>query len=491
MSTEATPPAAEAIAEVKPTPAPETPPAEKPVDQEISDGIRSLLKDRLKGKPTPKEEKKKEEAKPKAEEKPKEEVKPEVKPEEKPKEEKAKVKVSRKAPAPDVKTIAAEAATAATREALKAAEAATIKKPGQTKPQIEVDIERLPEEYREDIPVLRRMEEKWPEKYKGLTDKYVKASSRIEAYREKWLQDNPGQQFDPEAQEHASFIESNEVDWSDRDYARTLSSIETESALEQERKKVNEKLEEVESKLVEKELEPAIRSRQSEISRGIISAIDKEFVGIIGDNGTVNRKEIDRLREIDPFRTDTLLAAVSNTSRFIDVAERIFHPSGRFKADKANPAHVDAARFLIAIEDEITAGGEDYMVRQDGKVFVTRHEWAAMDANQRRRHWRLEKDDLIALKEQEQAAIAKQKIEDWDSRFQKMLSARGYKKVEGTPDAQETKGKTKEAAPPPPKPSAPSATEGVKVDTTTGGTTKPEDDFRTKLKAGLRGRTMR
>jgi hypothetical protein len=481
---EITPPAAPAP-EVKPDPAPE-----KPVSEEISAGLKSMLKDRLKGKPTPKEEKKEAPPKEKTETPPKaEKEEPAPKPEPEPKPEKAKVKVTRKAPAPDLEAITTAATTAATKVAL---EAAAIKKPGQAPaPTLETEIETLPEEYREDVPVLRKMEAKWPEKYKGLTEKYVKASARIEAYRAQWEKDNPGSSFDPESHEHSAFIEANEVDWNDRDYGRALASIETESALEGERKKTNEKLEAVEGKLVEKELEPAIRARQTEIARELIAAVDKDFSVVIDEDGKINRKEVERLKEVDSFKLDTILAAASETARFLDAAERIFHPSGRFHYDDKNPAHVGVAKFLIAPEDAILSGGEETQVADDGRVFATRQEWATLKEGERRRRWRLEPADLVYLKQREQQDLAKKKVTEWDQRLEKMIAARGYTKGQAQPGAPGSNGKPREEKPAPAKPAAPSATDGVKVDTAGGGAQKPSPSFREALKARLRGQMVK
>lgn len=475
------------------TPAPEPKPEaapEKPIAEEMSAGLKSMLKDRLKGKPAPKEEKKeaapkeKPETPPKAE---KEEPAPKPEPEAPPKPEpKKKVKVAQKAPAPDLEAITTAATTAATKVAL---EAATIKRPGQPAP-VENEVDSLPEEYREDVPILRKMEEKWPEKYKGLTDKYIKSSARIETYRLQWEKENPGYTFDPEAQEHSAFIEANEVDWNDRDYAKSMSAIEMEKFAEGERKKVNEKLEAVEGKLVEKDLEPTIRARQTEVARELIAAVDKDFAVIIEDNGKINRKELDRLKEVDSFKVDTLLAAASEVARFVDSAERIFHPSGRFHYDEKNQSHVAVAQFLIAQEDAILAGGEEVQVAEDGRVFATRQEWATLKDGERRRRWRLEPADLVYLKQREQQDLAKKRVSEWDERFTKMVSARGYVKGQAQPGSPSSNGKPKEEKPAPAKPAPPAATDGVKIDTAGGQAQKPADNFRERLKQRLRGQTV-
>lgn len=498
MSAETTPaPAPETIGDVKPTPepapAPEPKPEEKPSGDEISDGIRAMLKDRLKGKPAPKEEKKPKEEKPKEEPKPKaEEAKPkEEKPKEEPKPEepKPKVKVAKKAPAPDVEAIATKAATAATKAAM---EAAVMRRPNdKPKPALEDEIAALPEEYREDVPVLRKMEERWPDKYKGLTEKYVRSSAKIEAYRNKWEQDNPGHTFDPEAHEHSAFIEANEVDWNDRDYSRILSSLESESAVEKERAKFNEKLSEVEGKLVERELEPVIRSTQAEAARTLIEAIDKDFVGMVEPDGRINKKEIDRLKEVDDFKVGTLMGAASETARFIDSATRIFHESGRFKFDEKNDAHMAVLQFLVEREDSILAAGDELMVNERGQVFVTREDWSKLKPAERRRHWRLEVADLVYMKQREQQVLAQERIKEWDKRVEKMLAARGYTKGNPPNPAGGTTAKPEATKPAPAKPSAPSATDGIKVDTSGKDATKPAMTFEEKLKMGLRGSRMK
>lgn len=482
----ATPPAAAPAVEKQDQKQTQTP------ESQISEGLRHLLSDRLKGKKEkPPEEKKVEEPKP---EKPKEE---EPKPEKKPKAEEpaskpddqkpaSKVKVAKRAPTPDATELVKAATAAATKAAL---EAATVKKAEKAdKPKAET--EDLPEKYQNDIPILQRMEKMWPDKYKGLAEKFAKASRRVEAYRTKWEQENPGREFDPDDNEHSSFISSNEVDWEDGEYIDARAEIKAEQIVEKERTETKKKFDELEHRLTEKDLEPTIRKRQADVARELIKELDKDLLVLVDPDGRINKEELEKRQESDPEKVEAVMKAASKVAQFIDTAERILHPSGKFKFDEKNDRHVDVAKFLIDQEDLILAD-EGSQIAPDGKRFSTREEWRDMDERERRRRWRLELPDLIYLKRLEQREIAKQTIEKWESRLAKVLEARGYKKGEeikkGAEAVVEKEEKPKPAAP---KPDSPSATDGVKVDTGAPPAKNNGNSFQDLLKARLRGQKV-
>lgn len=471
-------------------PAAPAPDPEKPVTEEISEGIKTLLKERLKGKPAPpREEKKKEDPKPpKAEEKPKEE-KPKA--EEKPKEEEeelkpSKVKVTKKvaAPPPDIRAIATEAATAAARAAM---DVSTVKKPpGVTA--MEQQMEQLTEESRQDVPVLRKMEEKWPDKYKGLTEKFVKASAMEEAYKSKWKKENPGTPFNADDEEHAGFYEANDVDWNDRDFGRALASIETEAAMVDERKKVNEKLKDVEGRLAEKDLEPTIRAHQTHVARELVQGLDKDFAGLIEENGKINQKEMERLKDVDGFKLDTILGAAAELARLVDSAERMMHPSGLFKLAGETKAYLEEQ------EGKLKWSGPDgeRPRLKDGRFFVTHEEWEKkVKPEEQHLVWKLSAPDLVQLKQEELMETTKARLTDWDKRFEKMIAARGYVKGQTQQTTSSEKPKSESERVVAAKPSPPAATESVKVDTSVAPGTKAEPDFKVKLKAALRGESVK
>ncbi len=477
MSEVATPPPA----------APAEKPADKPLEAQISEGLRHTLMDRLKGKKeAPKQEKKVEEPpkqeKPK-EEKPKAEEPKAEEPAAKPDDTKPtpKVKVAKKAPQPDAVEITKAATTAATKAVL---ESATVKKLQPDKPKAE---DELPDKYKSDLPMLQRMEKMWPEKYRGITEKFTKSAKRVEAYKTQWETANPGREFNSEDDEHASFIAASEVDWEEGDAIDARAEIRAEQIMERERGETNKKFEELEHRLTEKDLEPSIRRRQAEVSRDLIKDLDKDLVVLIDADGRINKEELAARREADPEKVDTVMIAAANVARFIDTAERILHPSGRFKFDAKNGRHLEMAKFLVEQEDLILSN-EDAQITKDGRRFATREEWGKLDEGERRRRWMLELPDLIYLKKLEQKELAKQNIDLWEARIQKVMETRGYKKPESAPAAEPAK--EEKAKPAAAKPSPPSATDSVKVDTGTPAIKKTDGGFRDILKARLKGQTV-
>ena len=125
----------------------------------------------------------------------------------------AKKERKKKEPEPiDYEKLASTTAEAATRAAVEAVK--------QQSPAAPVDEEvTLPASEQRRVNYLKRLEQLYPDKYADVASRYEKSYKEIEKYQRKWEQANPGETFDPEAQEHTSFFEKNAVDWEDEDYA--------------------------------------------------------------------------------------------------------------------------------------------------------------------------------------------------------------------------------------------------------------------------------
>lgn len=459
------------------------PPKEEPKQEEpkietpLSEVVRNSLKNRLKGKPDPEPEPEK-----------KEEPKPEDKKVEEPKKEEPKKKAAPKAkvepkelPVLDPHQIAAEAARAAID--------LTKRKPEpevKFEPKKDTIEDKLPEQYREDLPVLRYMEKKFPEKYKGLADKFINGSLKIEQYRDQWEKENPGKEFNPEDEDHNPFFERNEVTWNDKDYARAMAAMEAESAAERERRKYSKEIEELKSKDLERELEPSIRRIQGSVAKGLLSELDKSFDGLVDDNGNVIRAAAEKLQEEDPIRFEIAMGEAAALSKFVKETEKLFHPSGKFGFDKNNPTHLEIYDFAMAQEANLSRLPANQQRNDEGKMFATRGEYAQMTPEQQKRFWQLEKEDLQFLRAELAKKRAKQDIDAEEARINKILERRGLvpkevKKEE--PKKKEEPVTAKE------KPDGPSGATGGKISSSAEVGGDAPKDLSSILKNAMRGRS--
>lgn len=459
---------------------------------EYSASLKAALKDRLKGKmATLKQEEPKPEPKKEPEVKKEPEKKAEPEPKKEPEPKPVKVAAQpRRSHELNALTDATKAAASAAQAAVELAKAG--KAAGPQRDDMETLLGQLPDGYRADVPVLQAMEKRMPEKYKGLVKRYAEAALRTEAYQRKWQEEHPSEKFDPEDNSHDHFFSSNDVDWDERDYGRTLTLMEVEPLIEKEQQRSREFQEELRTKEVIREAEPTIKRRQGEEVKQLIEAIDKTAVSLVDDQGRVVQAEFTKLDEKDPVSTEILSRASADLAKFVDSVERIFHPSGKFPFDEKNPDHVALAEYVLAKEQMIAGLPDEQKVDKTGRVFVTRQEYASLNAPERLRVWQLEAQDIAYLRRLDLTEFAKQAIEHGKKRIETVATRLGFVKgaaPEVTPaPAGETK---KEPETPAPKPSSPASGGEPKTDTLAPSTNNTPKDWRAELKARLRGSSVK
>lgn len=497
------------LAEVPATPPPAAPPEVKPAERkeqlgEISDKLRNVLKDRLKGKatdykPDEKPTEKPPEKKPESKEvtppetPPEPPAKPDEKPPEKPTDKKPVTARKQKSEGEAI----AEATRAATEAARAATELArsreTVEKPptDPAKADREKLLRQLPESFRADVPVLEAMEKRHPDKYNGLTRRYIEAAIRTQNYQEQWEKAHPDGVYDPKDTEHDSFFARNEVNWDERDYGRTLARMEMEPEMEKERESTRKFQEEMQRKEDLREAEPMIRRRQAEESRELIRAIDPEAIALVDDTGRPVQAEFEKLDQKDPIAADILARTAYDMADIVDVVERVFHPKGLFEFDEKNQAHVLLAQYTLAKEDQIVQLSADDRRDGKGRMFATRRDYAAMTAAQRDRHWQLEGRDIISLRRQEMVEIAKTALTEGRKRMETIAQRLGFVKA-AAPEVAVTPPEKPPEKPvvEPPKPTSPPGGGEPKVDTLGNDTTVKTTDYREVLKQRIRGNTV-
>lgn len=466
------------------TPAPEV--DKKTEVSEIQAKLRQKFKEQLKSSsPEPKSESKIVE--PEKEKKTKEEKKAD----EPPKEEKKKVKVTQKPKSneDDLVRAAADSAAAA-RAAVEMVSKKTTEAPVPKKSELESKIEALPEALKENIPIFKAMEEKWPDKYKGISDKYLKSAIKTAEYTKSWEKENPGQTFDAKDEQHSSFFEENEVNWEERDYARAIAAIESGQAVAEERKKSDEKIRALEARNTVQELEPAIRTKQSSMAREILKDLTPQLEDLVTDEARINEKALAKLKEEDPFTADAVLSELAPLALFVRETEKLLHPSGLFHYDESNPIHLAILNFWSDQEKRIK--GSDQERDEKGRKFLSMPEWNNTPDNLKDRYWTLDKDQLIELRKESAHTELKKKLEDLTQRIEKTAKFKGFIKNDAPPvangEVKEEKAEPNESSK---KPSGPSAAGEIKTDTLAGKSTNTPTDFRSILKAKLRGASIR
>lgn len=349
-------------------------------------------------------------------------------------------------------------------------------------------MDSLPDEIRDQVPIFEVMEKRFPDKYKGIRDRYVKTAAKTMEYKANWEKENKGQKFNGTDEEHNDFFADNAVKWEERDYQRAIAAMESETVVAEERKRSEEKIRELEAKSLVGELEPAIRGRQAQVARGILKELDETYEGIITEDARLDKDKFEALKNSNPLAAKAIVSDLAPLAQFVRETEKLFHPSGHFKFDPANQVHQDIYEFAVAQEKAIKGLPSAQQLDADGRKFATKAEYDALSPERLDDYWTINRNTLIALKSQSVSGILKEKLKELDADFELVAKSKGFTKgpvakpADGGKLATSTKSNGTNG-----KVETPSAAGESKTDTLNSGSNITPGDFRSSLKAVMRG----
>jgi hypothetical protein len=362
--------------------------------------------------------------KPPEPEKPKEPVKS-VKP-------KAKVPV-KPVPAAEIPQIDHEALA----EAVGRGVATAMAPKAEPKPEPKDEFEELPEKERRKIPVLQQLEVMDPNRYKGLAKAYAENLKAVVKYQEKWEQENPDKEFDPEAEEHNAFFAKHVVDWDDDDYINATVELRTKKIEEQVQAKSSERLSAIEKREQAREFEPRALMESKRSARLVFNALDDpQFKDLVAENGAINQAQAQKIVAEDPMAADIIFPEVVRIEQLCAESFRLHNGIADF--DRNNHDHVYLANFAAAQEAEIQSLPKPQQLDEKGRKFATAADYHRMTPEQQAKHYRLSAQDLNNLLAADLGAKAKAKLVGERTRLEQMAKKYGYSKggapAPGTPE---------------------------------------------------------
>lgn len=350
--------------------------------------------------------------------------KAEVEPEEK-KEDAKESKVTKRPSRNDLLPGVVESAvTAATKAAMEASRPHAPREAAPSEPDLTGEDAR-------DYKVMKRLESDMPEKYRGLSKKFLRYVEDLKTYRTQWERDHRGESFDPDASEHSKFFEQYEPQYDPEDFDEAKFNLRADSLKQKWEAEQNEKLSKVEEKLVEFELHPKIRQAVGAATNDFVRAVDPKAAEILSTKG------MDALKAEDEIAFDVMDNMAVGLNQAVAEIERLSHPSGKYKFNPNNQTHQMLERVAGIIEQRTKELPIEEQVR-DGKLFATNHEFNNMPAEQRSRYWSLSYDLLKQEIIKDAAQTAKKIIDAERQKIEKYVKSKGLSaaKTSQTQDAQ-------------------------------------------------------
>lgn len=289
----------------------------------------------------------------------------------------------------------------------------------------------LDETEKRRITVLQRMEQLYPDRYKGLSERYLKSLREAEEYATKWEQENPGEEWKDE--EHTEELEQiakkYKVDWDDEDYAEALADIRAEQraaklASELEQKITERQRREQEAlkqqSVIAKTADDVIRETVSDF----LKSVDLD-VELYDENGNLNRDKLQELNEQDPIAYRALQQAVANGLAPLSM-ELLQLWRGIKQFDANDPAHKWLDQFIADQEKKIQQLPRNQRIHE-GKDFMPLADWVRLPERERAKYWTLREEDAIALLRHHFASQAKKFYSEETAIAEKWMQRRAGK----------------------------------------------------------------
>jgi hypothetical protein len=288
-----------------------------------------------------------------------------------------------------------------------------------------------------DADKLRVFEEMAKEKsdeYGNLPSQFKAFVAKEAKYKAAWEKKNPGETFDPTADDHSEFYEQNEPVFDQDDYVDARAELKASEAFERKQKALEEKMSEREKKA---QFEKTAKEAISDVGDALATALKGE------------KTDLKSLASEDPVQAKYVKEAQGELENLVEELFKVFtmDPNSK-KFDQNDKVHSVLYKQLQSYEDQLLQmEPQETMMGQ--KRFTTIDRFAKMSPDQQARHWsvfvepKLVKDYLV----QDFSAMVKAKISEDEQLWEKRVSKNSGQQNGKTPaKAQDSKPATQAPA---------------------------------------------
>lgn len=308
---------------------------------------------------------------------------------------------------------------------------------------------------KDNYELLKLLSDSEPAKFKDAHRKFATFVDKLAKYRSDWQRANPGQQFDPNSDDHETFYSNNQPRVSESDLSKARIRRETKSIVDE---RLAAQKTDYERKMAELE-QRAVAPEVARTAQAAANTATNQFVADIKDNAIKAHlaKSPDALREADPVAFDVLNYHVGQLQQTVSELHTILHRPGYFNSN--NPVHKNIANFIDTQEahiQQLPAQQQMY----EGKRFVSRAQFAKLQPAQRVQYWTLAEPDVAYMLTQAATAQASQALVTERKRVEDAAVKYGFVKAPAAPATQGAPAVSSTTPVKPAKPAAPSSTAG-------------------------------
>lgn len=290
------------------------------------------------------------------------------------------------------------------------------------KPEYRIVEPEIPAEERKLQSHLAELEKLYPDTYGKIATQRKKFVEKLRSYEKKWLGEHPGEDFDPDAEEHNDFYAN--------DPLQNVSQEHLAEAIAEVR--VRERVAQLESKVEaserRREVEPRAAGEAARVARSVVEAIDKDAFGsLVKPDGTIDAAAAQAAEEADPIRAPIVVHAAREAARMSGEMVKLY--SGVVTPDpRNNDLHRQLLNFGQEVERRMLAAKPSQWRDPRGRAhaaFLPSDEYWSLPEAQRRKHWTFDAEDMAGFVAQEVQNDAKVMIDREEKRFQTAAQKRG------------------------------------------------------------------
>lgn len=285
----------------------------------------------------------------------------------------------------------------------------------------------LSEDERDTILTLREMESIYPDKYKGLAEKYTKGQHIIREYVKNWERDNPDQPFDEEDPEHDAFYAEHDVEYENAHFRAAERSLWTKQAEERLMQKLSPKLEEIDQREALRMSSGIIADSVNDSAKSFWSALGDEYKEVIKEDGTVNREALNRISDADPMAFEVLADHATRLESEVGELRKLMiiegHKAPLAKFNPQNPLHVQLGQFTSNLERRLMLLPEAKRKDGNGRMFLPAEKYYSQ--TDREGFWTLGFNDIRDAIVHHYQKSAKSMLDRLERGFQARMKHRG------------------------------------------------------------------
>jgi len=314
----------------------------------------------------------------------------------------------------------AEVASAAAVKAIRSSQPAPEKKDAAKKS----STKEYPEEYRQNAQVFDYLSVAKPDQYGDIKERLVAFDQKHREYVSKWEEENPGEKFDADDEDHAEFYNKNfpdidldDVDEAEEEVQKAKFSAEAKRVAEEHVKPLRDQLERKEVEARVATVLPAIEKDEISLLKTVFEAVLPEGTDLKMDKESLRKTAEDFEMEAE-IANEVATPAADLIGTYQLIANRIvpYNPK--------EPIHATLVESLERLERFIQSRPADERIR-DGKRFVPLEKFVAMKPEEQQGFWAINHDEVVAWIAEEARQTAVKKWEKRKSQLDKYSSRNG------------------------------------------------------------------